>query len=225
MKCLPRLPALLLLLTACIGDDIVFDTVDPVIRIMNPVDTLALDTDYQFAFAYLDNTGRKDSSVSATWSSTAPDIISITDEGLASAHRIGSAAISVQLNDGSAVLSDTHEVVVGETTAVAQTGRSGTIKTSSSYELTGNFVITGNGNGGITLSFSESYRASTALPGLYVYLTNNPNTIANALEIGMVEVFSGSHSYQINNAGLNSYSHVLYFCKPFNVKVGDGTIN
>ncbi|MEM9549152.1 MAG: hypothetical protein AAGA77_24405, partial [Bacteroidota bacterium] len=63
------------------------------------------------------------------------------------------------------------------------------------------------------------------LPGLYVYLTNNRNTTANALEIGAVEVFNGAHTYTVEDVGINDYKFLLYFCKPFNVKVGDGEIN
>ena len=42
-----------------------------------------------------------------------------------------------------------------------------------------------------------------------------------------VTVFSGAHSYQIVNAGIDitTYDYLLYYCKPFVVKVGDGKIN
>ena len=61
-----------------------------------------------------------------------------------------------------------------------------------------------------------------SLPGLYAYLTNNPSTVNNAFEIGRVETFSGAHSYRISGVGLNDYDDLLYWCKPFSVKVGDG---
>ena len=103
--------------------------------------------------------------------------------------------------------------------------QSGSIRTTSSYVLSGDFVIRDNGNGGITISFVDDYEASTALPGLYVYLTNNPNTTAGAKEVGKVRVFNGAHEYTVDDASLFTYSHLLYYCKPFNVKVGDGAIN
>ena len=65
---------------------------------------------------------------------------------------------------------------------------------------------------------------ATSLPGLYVYLTNNPSTVNNAYEIGRVETFNGAHSYRISGVGLNEYDYLLYWCKPFSVKVGDGEI-
>ena len=78
----------------------------------------------------------------------------------------------------------------------------------------------------LKLSFADNYNASTALPGLYIYLTNNPSTNVGAYEIGAVTDFDGAHSYDLpNSISLMDYEYVLYFCKPFNVKVGDGQFN
>ena len=46
--------------------------------------------------------------------------------------------------------------------------------------------FSGNGDESdeLILSFAENYKTDDVLPGLYVYLTNNPNTINGALEIG-----------------------------------------
>jgi len=78
--------------------------------------------------------------------------------------------------------------------------------------------------GNLTLRFEDDYRASTALPGLYVYLTNNPNSTNSALEIGAVTTFSGAHTYTIEDVDISEYQYILYFCKPFNVEVGEGLI-
>lgn len=212
----------LFLFTACIKDDFVFDTVDPLLRIDQSVDTLALGTDFQFTALYLNNIGVAED-ISILWQSSAPDIISINANGLATALQNGSATISAAFNDGDQLLEDAIEVHTGEATVMAANERSGRITTTSSYELSGDFTLSTEGND-LLLSIAENYRASTALPGLYVYLTNNPSTIANAYEIGAVETFSGAHTYSIPGLGLNDYNYVLYFCKPFNVKVGDGEI-
>ncbi len=105
----------------------------------------------------------------------------------------------------------------------SNTIRSGVIQTTSSYVMEGDFEIRIEA-GQLLIDIADNYWASFALPGLYVYLTNNPNTTANALEIGAVEVFNGVHQYLVNDVGLNDYNYLLYFCKPFNVKVGDGEI-
>ena len=213
---------LALTLTACIQDDIVFDTVDPELRITQAVDTIALDSSYQFEALYLNNVGVAEA-IDILWESTAPDIISIDADGLATAQQEGSATITASFDDGTTLVQDAVEVHTGEETISLPSERSGVIQTTTFYLLEGYFTIREEGND-LLLEIAENYRASTALPGLYVYLTNNPNTIANALEIGMVETFNGAHSYTIPDTGLDTYNYVLYFCKPFNVKVGDGQI-
>ena len=213
---------LALTLTACIQDDIVFDTVDPELRITQAVDTIALDSSYQFEALYLNNVGVAEA-IDILWESTAPDIISIDADGLATAQQEGSATITASFDDGTTLVQDAVEVHTGEETISLPSERSGVIQTTTFYLLEGDFTIREEGND-LLLEIAENYRASTALPGLYVYLTNNPNTIANALEIGMVETFNGAHSYTIPDTGLDTYNYVLYFCKPFNVKVGDGQI-
>ncbi len=70
----------------------------------------------------------------------------------------------------------------------------GEIISTSSYILEGNFRYEHNGTQ-ITLSLDENYRASTSLPGLYLNLGNNPNTVNGAIEIAKVTVFNGAHEY------------------------------
>ncbi len=216
---------LLLLLQSCIGDDIIQDEVDPVIRIQNPLDSIAVNTTYQFEYMYLNNIGREET-VPGIWSSSDPTIIQIDANGLAEALQIGQADISISYNDGVNDLSDIQTVFVRQnTTPVVQQG-TGTIMTTSTYQLEGDFTLSENDSGELILSFADNYAASSSLPGLYVYLTNNPSTNTNAHEIGEVTVFSGAHNYNLGTEiGLLDYSHVLYYCKPFNVKVGDGMIN
>jgi len=77
----------------------------------------------------------------------------------------------------------------------------------------------------LVLNIAGNWLASSNLPGLFVYLTNNPNTLNGAFEISEVTVFEGAHSFDVPaGADLNTYNHLLYFCKPFGVKVGDGEI-
>ncbi len=210
--------------SSCIGDDILEDNLDPEIRISNLIDTLAVNTDYQFTYNYLNNVGRSEQ-VDVQWSSSDPSIIAITSEGLASGLQTGSAAISVSFDNGSSLIEETKTVVVGETTTeVNVTERIGTIATTSSYVLAGDFVLKELSSGDLELSFGDDYVASSSLPGLFVYLSNNPNSISGSLEISAVDIFEGSHSYLIQNTDLDEYAYVLYYCKPFNVKVGDGEI-
>lgn len=100
----------------------------------------------------------------------------------------------------------------------------GQIRTTSSYILEGNFRYEHNGTQ-IILSLDDSYRASSSLPGLYLYLTNNPNSPEDGYEVGEVTVFAGAHSYNLpSSINLMDYKYLLYWCKPFRVKVGDAQL-
>ena len=100
----------------------------------------------------------------------------------------------------------------------------GQIRSTSSYLLQGSFRYEFDGQN-IVLSLGENYRADTALPGLYVYLTNNPTTPSGGYEIGEVTVFEGAHQYNLPaSIALMDYKYILYWCKPFSVKVGDALL-
>ncbi len=209
-------------LSGCIGDDLILDEVDPIVRISNPVDTLALGSTYQFTFLYLNQVGQEEEVENAMWNSDNPNTIQISPEGFAQAIAAGSAVISIVVEQKTRPLvRDTNLVMVGDRTVATNQARSGSLRTTSSYVLQGDFLLSEQA-GTLTLSFDEDYEASSSLPGLFLYLTNNPNTINNAFEIGAVEVFKGAHFYELTGIGLHDYSHILYYCKPFRVKVGDG---
>ncbi len=214
---------LTLLFPSCIGDDYLLDNIDPVIRITSNPGTLEIGTEFQFEFMYLNNVGAEET-VSATWSTSDPSVLDITPSGNATALTEGTAVITVTYDDGTNILSDAEVINVGTEPVQTNQSTTGSIATTSSYLLTGSFEFKEIDNG-VSLTFGSDYQASTALPGLYVYLSNNQNSVANAFEIGMVETFSGSHQYNIPGVGFSDYQYIVYFCKPFNVKVGDGTIN
>lgn len=210
------------LVSGCIKDDFVMDLQDPELRIVNVPDSIAINTDFIFEAMYLNNVGLEEN-VDIVWSSDNESIINITANGNATALALGSATIFAEYDDGESVLRDSVTVGVGEMTVMVTESFSGTINTTSSYLLEGDFTITEDGTG-VILEIASNYKASTALPGLYVYLSNNPNTSANALEIAAVQTFSGAHSYTIPNTSIYDYNYVLYYCKPFGVKVGHGEI-
>ena len=213
--------ALPFLFFSCVGDDFVMDNVDPVLRITESVDTLGLGDSFEFKAQYLNNVGVEEV-LPKDWMSSDESIISIDDNGLATANQMGETTIRVELNVDGQLLFDERLVTVSEETVMTPTERTGSLQTTSSYLLTGDFTLSED-NGALILSLADNYAASSSLPGLYVYLTNNPNTTNGALELGKVSAFSGAHSYAIPpDVSLNEFNYVLYFCKPFNVKVGDG---
>jgi len=214
-----------LLFSACIGDDIIMDRVDETLRITAQAASIAAGETFQFEARYTNNIGETEEG-QVTWRSSDEAILSIDQDGLVTAIAQGTTTVSaeVTLEDG-AVLKEEIDVEVSMVTVAIElpTSRAGVIKTTTFYDLEGDFTVNAVDNN-LVIEIAENYKASSALPGLYLYLTNNPNSINEALEIGEVTVFEGAHAYELENVGLTDYDYLLYFCKPFRVKVGDGKI-
>lgn len=213
------------LLISCIGDDLIEDRVAARVMIANPIESLALGDTFLFTSRYFNEVGLEEMQP-VQWESNASDILSIDPDGRAIGLTRGEATVYAHAQSPTGTVSDSLLVsVADETVAAAPTERSGIVQTTTFYLLEGSFTLSENENGQLVLAFGDDYRADSALPGLYVYLTNNPNTVQGAFTIGEVTIFEGAHSYTLpDSIGLNDFSHVLYFCKPFNVKVGDGEI-
>ncbi|MEM9846766.1 MAG: Ig-like domain-containing protein, partial [Bacteroidota bacterium] len=186
--------ALILSLGACIGDDVIFDTVEEQVRIMSNIDTLGFGETYQFEAIFLNNIGAEEETT-IDWTSSDPSILSIDDTGLAQALESGSVSVYATVDLIEKVVRDTIDIVIGENTVIAEVTRSGQIQTTTFYDLEGTFLIEETDNG-ILITFEEDYFASDGLPGLFVYLTNNPSSANGAHEIGAVEVFKGAHTYE-----------------------------
>lgn len=210
-------------LNSCIGDDIIADEIDPVVRIINPIDSLELNSNYTFEASAFNNTGLIQQNPNFIWTSSDTSILEINElNGEALAKKLGAARVLVSWSESGESLSDENILSVGMSTVQQSQKRLGTLTTSSSYQLEGDFNLSAE-SGTLVLNLESNYKASSNLPGLFVYLTNNPSTSAGAFEVGPATSFSGAHSYSLPaSVGLNDYQYVLYFCKPFNVKVGDG---
>ena len=216
--------------TGCIGDDVVLDTIEERLSINAPIDSLQIGNTHQFSATFFNNIGVQEIRT-IDWTSSDDNLLSVDNSGLVTGIAAGTAKIfaAVEIELGNVSLRDEMTIIVTEEAVInpvieEPTIKSGSIATTSSYTLTGDFTLEETTTG-LLLSFADNYKASTSLPGLYVYLTNNPSTLNNAFEIGKVQTFNGQHTYDITtSADLNTYSHVLYFCKPFGVKIGDGAI-
>lgn len=216
---------LAIFLHSCVGDDFIEDRIDPVLSITNPFTSAAMDTLIQLEYSFRNNIGLEEE-IEVQWDSEDENIAIVSPTGILEGVNMGSTTIYLRATYEGESLEDSFTIMINEETVVEEMAeeRTGRIEPSSFYTLDGNFTLSEN-DGVLILSFESNYIADDGLPGLYVYLTNNPNSTNGALEIGKVTQFSGAHEYEIQEADLFEYSHVLYFCKPFNVKVGDGTIS
>ena len=207
------------LLTGCIGTDVVDDFVEARVVIENPISSLKADSTYQFNAVYLNNIGSPEAA-NFEWTSSDANILSIDNTGLARGIMEGDAIIMASTNGKS----DEIMVSVSDTTIAVADERVAELKTVSSYPLIGNVVLKREG-GKMILEFADNFSTTSALPGLYVYLTNNTSTINNALEVGKVKAFTGAQTYEIaEDIELTTYDFVLFYCKPFLVPVGDGKL-
>lgn len=217
--------SVILLFSSCIGDDFVQDLVEPQIRLTSSIpQTVAVGDQFQLSATYLNNVGQQ-ADGNLVFLSSDTSIASVDPNGLVMAVSKGTATLTIiAFADDIETISE-HSLVVDEETVVVEPAMvGGTIATTSSYLLTGDFTME-EIDGGVRILISDNYAASTALPGLYIYLTNNKNTNVGALEIGRVQVFEGAHTYDVPDVTLTDFSHLLYYCKPFSVKVGDAAIN
>jgi uncharacterized protein YjdB len=211
------------LMTGCIGDDIISDQVPEEVRIINPIDSLKIGDSYPFEASFFNNIGEEENRF-ILWSSSDTSILMVDQDGVAIGLALGEATLTATVDlEGSNSVSDQIPIIVNEdSTIVSITERTGMLQTTSSYTLQGSFVLKKEGDD-LVLYLSDNYAASSSLPGLYLYLTNNANSVNGALEIGAVSVFNGAHSYEMPaGTELNDYNYLLYYCKPFSVKVGHG---
>jgi len=213
----------LILLQSCIKDDFIEDMVEAQLRITSTLKTLAVGDEFQFEKQYLNEIGQEEE-LEGLWSSTDTDILTITPSGLATAVSQGVTDISVEVMVSGDVITQSIPIEVGEETINSSISITGNIVTTSSYVLEGDFELSAE-ESDLKLSIADNYKASTGLPGFYVYLSNNRNSIANAKEIAEVKIFSGSHSYTIKDASITDYQFIVYYCKPFNIKVGEAELN
>lgn len=222
----------------CVGEDFINDYVDPSLRITNPILEIREGSSYQFNVQFFDESGTKVAQPNLSWSVSPPNALTILQDGTITAVTAEQTTLSVSttgLQDNTVQATTQFNITVapGEVSnpttdtstdtsgvVVATPFYEGQIRSTSSYLLEGNYRYEHNGEH-ILITIDNSYQADTALPGLYIDMGNNPNTTAGAYEIGPVTIFQGAHEYSLpSTIELMDYQYILYWCKPFNVKVG-----
>lgn len=213
---------LVAMISSCIKDDFLDDRVDPEIRITNTIDTIEINTTFQFEGVFFNNVGREEE-VDIIWESSRPDIISIDQNGLAFAFMEGVSIISATYTIDNETVRDEVSVAVGDNTVIMLQSTTGEVETTTFYVLEGSFTFNETATG-VKLIHGDDFRASSGLPGFYVYLSNNKFSIADAVELGEITVFNGTQSFEVENVGFADFQYLVYFCKPFNIKVGEASL-
>ena len=211
----------MLVLSSCIGTDIVEELQVPEeVTISEAVDSLRIGDSFQFAASHFDDFGQK-TEQTISWSSTDETIISINNSGLATALTEGNIYIRAWVGE----TVDSVKVNSGMTTSIMSDTRSGMLQGRASYTVVGDFNLRDTGDN-LELTFESNFRASNG-PGLFVYLSNAGTNVTGGVELGRLMSNSGSQTYVVskNDAQLNTYSHVVIYCKPFGVSFGFGAFN
>lgn len=207
------------ILQGCIGTDVLDDFVEDRVVIENPINSLKVGSTYQFNAIYLNNVGSPENA-EFTWQSSDNEILSINADGMATGISKGDVTVMAIANEKM----DEIFVEVSDTTVISLDERVAELETSSSYPLSGTAILRKE-SGKNVLIFDEDFNTTSALPGLYVYLSNNTNSINDALEVGKVENFTGAQRYEMEeDFELSTYNIVLFYCKPFRVPVGHGEL-
>ncbi len=229
---------------SCIGEDIVDDEIDErvVIADLPAQNILTANQTHQLNFRFFDNVGDEIETVNnIVWSSSNETVATISNTGLVTAISPGTSTITAEVREDNTTIAESsiEFTIESETEMPTQEGTpteetptspelrsgSGSLTGANNYRADGNFTITELANGDLELSFDNNFRLVDFLPGPYVYLTNNPNSVRGALEISRVTVFSGANSYIIENANIDDYAYVLFWCVPFSQAIGQGIIN
>ncbi|NQY06907.1 MAG: Ig-like domain-containing protein [Flavobacteriaceae bacterium] len=213
-----------LFFVGCIGEDVIDDAVDPEVRITNSTTSIAVGETYQFEATYFNNIGQADQAT-LLWSVSDESLISIDGNGLATGLSEGEVSISVQvILQGNITIQDENAITITmEIVDEEPIVKTGQIYATSGYTLEGDYTIEEIfSTNSVRITFAGNYAASSNLPGLYLYLTNNPNSTNGAYNAGPVTTFIGTHTYEFDAININDYEYLLYWCEPFAVKVGEG---
>lgn len=214
--------------SSCIEQDIIDDSVPEEVRITNDISALKIGETIDFEATYFNNVGEIESKA-LFWESSNSDVLSIdasTTKGIAKAE--GTATITVTVNGIVGILTDTKIITVTKDDTITVNAKKGTFSKTSSYKAAGDFEITTTTNG-IKIVLASNYVADTSLPGFALFLTNNPNSLANALQIDAYDDANGAHytgtfTYNIQNVGLNDYKYLVQWCRPFSILTGKALI-
>ncbi len=210
-----------LLVAGCIGTDIVEDIAVDQLNISSRIISLAIGESFQFEADFFNEVGVMDDSP-VSWESTDESIVSIDNStGVATAVDFGEVFIIATANG----TRDSVELIASNVTELGSPERVGQFSGVNNYSVEGDFTLAEIDNG-LTLTFGDNFRSSNG-PGLFVYLSNSPSRVNGGIELGNLQSNSGEQTYTISdpNVNLDTYNHVLVYCKPFGVAFGTGELS
>ena len=117
----------LIILQACIKDDIIDDFIADKLIINTPMDSIKIGTSVQYHATYFNNIGKIDS-IQLDWKSSDTSVININNLGKVTAKNKGTVTITVSgLSSKNILLTDSDIVSVGDITTAQKLDKSGSL--------------------------------------------------------------------------------------------------
>lgn len=197
---------------------------DPTLVLNNPLEELALGSSHQLSYTYTDELGLETTPAFLQWVSSDEAVIEVDALGQVVALSAGSSVVTVTATSLDGQIVETELTITVPEPTVVDVIRRGSMSSASGYGLRGDFSLRVEGEE-LVLEFEDNYNFDGA-PGPILYLSNNPTTPASTdYQVGGVTATSGAHTYRIplSEVGLDDFSHLLYWCEPFNIRLGFGS--
>lgn len=200
-----------LVMSGCIGTDIVDDPVFPARIVISPrTDSLSLNQSRQYTATYINEYGQEPV-VPIIWTSSNTSKVTIDSMGLAT--RIDTGAVYITASAEG--LSDTIYLDAGISNSL--NSRTGSfVNGQGSYTVSGTATLMDDGNQ-LTLMLGSDF-SSSAGPGVYLFLANNSTGPYNYTPGSQV---MDNNSVQVTANKLSSFNGAMNFTLPAGVEIDD----
>jgi hypothetical protein len=214
----------IIFLGSCIGTDLIAETEVPEqVLISTNLSSVKIGDQVQMAAIFTNKFGMTENKT-IIWTTTTPEIASVTSSGLVIAKKAGDAVIKA--NAGNA---ESTRIIIVSVDPVTDTGintRTGTFKSAGagSYSVTGEVMITTQ-NGKSKITVKDNFKASIG-PSLFLLLTNhtngsymvvnnNPAINGTSAQISLTRLtnFQGAMSWDVPaGVDVKNYKYALLYC-------------
>lgn len=188
------------------------------LRIVSSVPSMEVESQFQFEAQFFDSFGNLDPTIVPQWTSSTPTVISIDQNGRATALTEGTTSITASAL-GKTSTTEVTSYLENETTV-----RNGSLR-GTGYNISGNFTLSLEGDQ-LLLNF-ENASIDPNAPGPYFYLSNQERSVTGGVNLG--ESQDGTFSINVSEispeTSINSYDYVIVWCEPFNVTLGLGSLS
>ena len=175
---------------------------------------LNVEETYTLVAQFFDTSGVLSTTTTIHWSSTNEAVVSIDQNGVATAKSVGMATIKA-----SAGLQPVESEM--EVTVIQPSERQVNLQGNGGYNISGTGVLRKNSEGNLIL---ELKGVVVSGPGPYFYLSNHSKNINNGINLGKSS--NGDFEFDITsidpNATINSYDYLVVWCKPYGITLGFG---